>query len=154
RPERRQLLLQLGRHLLGADLPDEDPQALLEPVALAAVPAVGEMGLGLGALAVVESAIEVGLHHLFALVTRIEVPAHSTALSASSPFRIRRPRCRRDMTVPIGMSRICAASAYEKSPMSTSTSTSRKSCGTSLSASTTSSCDSRSITRSSSVVPP
>jgi uncharacterized protein YcgI (DUF1989 family) len=34
-----------------------------------------------------------------------------TACSASSRFRIRRPRCSRDMTVPIGISRICAASA-------------------------------------------
>ena len=43
------------------------------------------------------------------------------------------------MTVPTGMSRICAASAYVKSPMSTSTITSRKSCGTADSAATMSS---------------
>ena len=90
------------------------------------------MHLGLGPLGVAQLPVEVGLHPLLALLAGIRLDAHQappTACSASDDFRIRRPRCRRDMTVPIGMSRICAASWYVKSPMSTSTTTSRKSCG-------------------------
>ena len=92
------------------------PQLLLEAVALAAVGAEVEVRLGLGPLGVGELTVEVGLQELFALVARIDFrtvghQALPTASSASSRFRIRRPRCRRDMTVPIGISRICAASA-------------------------------------------
>ena len=63
----------------------------------------------------VELAVEVGLEQLLALLARSARTRASLRLpdrrdSASSPLRMRRPRCRRDMTVPIGMSRICAAS--------------------------------------------
>src|SRR5213078_2373615 len=152
-----QLRLQLGRHLLRRGLPDEASQFLLEAIPLTTVVAEAEMLLRKGALLFVEIAVKGRLQHLFALVAGVDrEPAHSeappseTARSASSRFRMRRPRCRRDITVPTGMSRICAASAYENSPMSTSTSTSRKSWGTSASASTTAFCDNRSSTRSSS----
>src|SRR5262245_51399048 len=112
RTEGRQLLLQLGRHLFRAHLADEDPQALLEAVPLAAVTASVEMFLRLGALSVVELAVEVRLHPLFTLVAEIVVLHRHppTVWSASAVFRIRRPRCKRDMTVPMGMSRIWAAS--------------------------------------------
>src|SRR5262249_52510856 len=109
----RQLLLQLRRHLLRAGLAHELAQALLEAVALAAVAARIQVRLRLGPLRLVEDAIEERLHGLFALVTGIVEVRHvppAAAFSARLPFRIRRPRCRRDMTVPIGMSRICAAS--------------------------------------------
>src|SRR5919199_2442517 len=123
-------------------------QVDLELVPLRAPGAALEMLLGLTHLRRRERAVEVRLHQLLALVA--DVHHVRTALSARFFFRIRLPRCKRDMTVPTGMSRICAASAYENSPMSTRTTTSRKSCGTSESASTTESCDNRSMTRSSS----
>src|SRR3954447_24499796 len=152
-----QLLLELDRHRLGPDcLAHEAAQALLEAVTLAAVRALVEMRLGLYALRVREHSVHVRLHHFLAVRTRV-VRGHDTppptADSAIAFFRIRRPRCKRDITVPIGMSRICAASAYVKSPMSTRTTTSRKSCGTSERAEMTSFCDSRSTTWSSSVGP-
>src|SRR5581483_8467041 len=159
RAQGRELAPELRRHRLGRRAPDEDPQALLEPVAPAAVAALGEVLLGLEPLALVEHAVKEGLHQLLALLAGVGpegVQRHSappTAWAASSRLRIRRPRCRRDITVPTGMSRIWAASAYEKSPMSTSTTTSRKSCGTVESAATTSSCDRRSTTASWSLPP-
>ena len=67
------------------------------------------MRLGLLDLGVRELAIEVALQQLLARVARSV--AHEIASSASCCFSSRRPRCSRDMTVPIGMSRIWAASA-------------------------------------------
>ena len=55
--------------------------------------------------------VEEWLKQLLALLARVEHQESSpTAASASDCFRIRRPRWRRDITVPIGTSRICAAS--------------------------------------------
>src|SRR3954451_16646192 len=157
RAKRGELLLQLDGHpLCGACLAHEDTEVLLEAVALAAVGALVEVRLGFLTLRVGEHPVHEGLHYFLAVRARV-VCGHATspptAWSAMPFLRIRRPRCNRDITVPIGMSRICAASAYVKSPMSTSTTTSRKSCGTSESAETTSFCESRSTTRSSSVSP-
>ena len=56
-----------------------------------------------------ELAVEVALQQLLARVARRM--AHEIASSASFCFSSRRPRCSRDITVPIGMSRIWAASA-------------------------------------------
>src|ERR671939_289262 len=123
-------------------------QALLEPVALRAPGALAEVPLGLRDLVLREHTIEERLHQLLALLAPVDHVG--TTVSARFFLRIRLPRCRRDITVPIGMSRICAASAYENSPISTSTSTSRKSCGTSARASTIESWLNRSRTRSSS----
>src|SRR5205823_3428336 len=97
-------------------LPDESAQAVLEAVAAPAVATVGEVPLVLGALELVEDAVEVRLHDLLALRARVELEADAhrasspTACSASSRLKIRRPRWSRDITVPIGMSRIWAAS--------------------------------------------
>src|SRR5215210_1223582 len=146
--ERGELRLQLGRHRLLDRDAHEVPQVDLEPVPLLAPRAACEVLLRLLNLGRRKLPIEVRLHQLLAPVA--DVHHVGTALSARFFFRIRLPLCRRDMTVPTGMSRICAASAYENSPISTRTTTSRKSCGTSDSASTTESCESRSITRSSS----
>src|SRR5262249_55303617 len=117
--------------------------------ALLAGGALFEMLAGLGNLVVRQHPVHVGLHHLLAFST---AAAHQfvTGFSASFCLRIRRPRWSRDMTVPTGMSRMWAAAAYENSPMSTSTMTSRKSWGTSARDSTTAFCERRSITRSSS----
>src|SRR4029453_418862 len=149
-----QLLLELdGHRLRGPCVAHELPERLLEAVALAAVRAFIEMCFCLCTFRIGEHTVHIGLHHLFAVRAGIHRRHVPTACSAIAFFRIRRPRCRRDMTVPIGISRILAASAYVKSPMSTSTTTSRKSCGTSDRAATTSFCDKRSTTCSSSVGP-
>src|SRR5581483_7301477 len=66
-PQRRQLLLQLGRHLLVHRLTHVDAQALLEPVAPATLLALVEVGLRLAHLLVGEHPIEVRLHHLLAV---------------------------------------------------------------------------------------
>src|SRR5436190_456182 len=110
-----ELLLQLNRHRLRRDgLADEHAQVPLEAVALATVGALVEVRLRLRSLGVGQHPVHERLHHFFAMRAGI-VRGHSTspptAWSAMAFFRIRRPRCRRDMTVPIGMSRICAASA-------------------------------------------
>src|SRR5438093_9661069 len=117
RPQLREFRLQLRRHLLRRRLPDEPPQLFLEAVALTAVLAQVQVLLGKGTLLFVQIAVQERLQHLFALVARIdcesahsESPPSTSALSASSRFKMRRPRCRRDITVPTGMSRICAAS--------------------------------------------
>src|SRR5262249_9172590 len=104
-----ELRLQLDRHLLGGCRPHVPPQRDLEAVAPPAVLAPVEVRLGLADLRLVELPVEVRLHHLLALVARIEVAAaHVVTSSANSPFRIRRARWSLLMTVPIGMSRICA----------------------------------------------
>ena len=54
-------------------------------------------------------AVQVALEQPLALAA--VVVTHWTASSASCAFSSRRPRWSLDMTVPIGMSRICAASA-------------------------------------------
>src|SRR6266511_1596698 len=146
--ERRELRLQLRRHRLLDGDTHEMAQVDLEPVSLLAPRAARKVLLRLLHLDRRQLSVEVLLHQFLALVA--DVHHVGTALSARFLFRIRLPLCRRDMTVPTGMSRIWAASAYENSPMSTSTTTSRKSCGTSESASTTESCERRSMTRSSS----
>src|SRR5262249_17406782 len=125
---------------------DIGAKALLETVTPAAVVALGEMRLGLLPLGVGERAIQEVLQELLATIARLA--GHESASSASCCFNARRPRCSRDMTVPIGMSRICAASAYEKSPMSTRTTTSRTCGWISESALTMESCESRSTTSS------
>ena len=80
-----ELLLQVGRHLLDRRLPDEPPQLLLEPVALAAVGAAVQVQLGLGPLGVGELPVEVGLQELLALVTGIDF--RSNAIRRSPPSR-------------------------------------------------------------------
>src|SRR5262249_4628396 len=115
RPQRGEPLLQLDRHGLTDGDAHVLAQLLLEAVALAAVRAFAQVGLRQVALGVRELSVEEGLQELLALGARIAVEpavAHSpsTAFPASSRFRIRRPRCNRDMTVPTGMSRIWAAS--------------------------------------------
>src|SRR5262245_44574684 len=111
-PEVRQFLPKLGPHLLLGRLADIDPQALLEAVAPPARVARVEMELGRDPLLLREDVVEVRLHHLLAVRTRIDhVPASSKAVSASCPLRIRLPRWSLDITVPTGMSRISAASA-------------------------------------------
>src|SRR5205823_8627903 len=113
--QRRELPLQLDRHRLFAATAHELPQALLEAVTTAAVTALVEVPLGLGPLGVAQDTIEEGLHDFLALLAEVFDSVHHSppppAVSASSRLRIRRPRCRRDMTVPIGTSRMCAASA-------------------------------------------
>src|SRR5262245_31730183 len=114
KPERDELRLQFRRHLFLAGLLHVHPQLRLELVALPAVAATVEMGLGLGVLLGRQLAVHVGLHDLLAVVAAALAESHydsSPTFSASSRLRIRLPRCRRDMTVPTGMSRICAASA-------------------------------------------
>src|SRR5207302_2674174 len=107
-----ELLPQLHRHLLlRGRLAHVDAQALLEAVASPAELALGEMRLRRGHLLVGEDMVEVRLHHLPAVRARVLHVASSKADSASSRFRIRRPRCSLDITVPTGMSRIWAASA-------------------------------------------
>src|SRR5919198_45893 len=112
-----ELRLQLRRHAFGHRLPDEAPECLLEAIALPAIGAQVEVLLRLRALLVAQLAVEERLQQLLAPLARIfgesahaASPPSTTARSASSRFRIRRPRCRRDITVPTGMSRIWAAS--------------------------------------------
>ena len=88
------------------------PEVFLEAVPLGAVTAPVEVRLRLGALALGEVPVQVGLEDFLTPRARIEGGAHSppTVASARCRFRMRRPRCSLDMTVPTGMSRICAAS--------------------------------------------
>jgi hypothetical protein len=109
-PQRGELLLQRRRHRLGDGLTHVDAEALLEAVPPPAPLALVEVQLGLDPLGLREDVVEVRLHHLLAVRAGICHDASSRTESASSRLRIRRPRCRRDITVPIGMSRICAAS--------------------------------------------
>src|SRR5262249_51700599 len=123
RPQRGEPRLQIRRHLLGDRLPDEAPQISFEAVALPAVGAEAQMLLCECPLLLVQIAVEERLQHLLALLARIDrkaahlggpprpaVAVSATAGSASSRLRMRRPRCRREITVPTGMSRIWAAS--------------------------------------------
>jgi len=107
----RELLLELGGHRLDDSLAHELPQVLLEAVPLTAVAALVEVPLGVEPLRLRQRAVHVRLHPLFAVFAVRHQRSLPTAESAIALFRIRRPRCRRDMTVPTGMSRICAASA-------------------------------------------
>src|SRR3974377_647351 len=112
--QRRQLLLQRRRHLLVDREPHVHPQALLEAIAPPPRLAPLEMHLRLPYLRVAEDVIEVRLHHLLAVraafVADVRHVSPSATDSASSRLRMRRPRCSRDITVPIGMSRMFAAS--------------------------------------------
>src|SRR5262249_8464091 len=121
RPQLGQLRLQLRGHLFANGLPDEPAQILLEAVAPPAIRAQVQMLLRDRPLLLVEITVEERLQELLTLLAGIHrqaahapgtpsAEAPSTACSASSRLRIRRPRCRRDMTVPTGMSRIWAAS--------------------------------------------
>src|SRR4029077_1717242 len=110
-PESGQLLPELCRHLFRYRLAHGDPQALLELVAPLAVHALGEMCLRLILLLLGEDMVEVRLHRLLAVRRALHHVASSRAASASSRFRMRRPRWSLDITVPTGMSRIWAASA-------------------------------------------
>ena len=112
-----------GRHPLDRARLHVPSQARLEAIPTRAVVAPSKVRLRLAPLGVRQRAIEKILQELLAAIARFA--AHVTAPSARRCFSARRPRWRRDITVPIGMSRICAASAYVKSPMSTSTTTSR-----------------------------
>src|SRR4029453_16006220 len=114
------------RHALGRAQLDVPAQRLLEAVPATAVVAPREVALRFTPFGVRQRAVEELLHELLAALARIE--RHARVSSARRCFNARRPRWSLDMTVPIGMSRISAASAYEKSPMSTSTTTSRN-CG-------------------------
>src|SRR5215210_5244070 len=93
RTERPELLLELRPHRLHDGAPDECPELDLEPIALPAVLAAVQVLLGFADLAVRQIAVEVRLHHLLALVARIEGEARhhgsSTAESASVRFSIR-----------------------------------------------------------------
>jgi len=107
----KELFPKLGRHPLVRRLAHVDPQALFELVAPLAVHALGEMCLRLILLLLGEDMVEVRLHHLLAVRAGVHHVASSRADSASSRFRMRRPRWSLDITVPTGMSRIWAASA-------------------------------------------
>src|SRR5262245_24043626 len=110
--ESRELLLELERHLLVGGGADVSPQRHLEPVAAASIRALVEVRLGLAHLLVAQVAIEIRLHDLFASRAGIErIAAQFTTSSANSVFRIRLARWSLLMTGPIGISRICAASA-------------------------------------------
>src|ERR1700720_3465460 len=106
--QRAELQPQLERHLFRGRDAHESAQRDLEPVALVAPTTPFEVCLRLAHLFIREDPVEVRLHHLFAVTTSTR--HHTTAFSARFCFNARRPRCRRDMTVPTGMSRICAAS--------------------------------------------
>src|SRR5712691_3500900 len=110
-----ELGLEVDRHrFLLNGLAHELAQLLLEAIALAAVRALVEMHLRLRALRIGDHAVHVRLHHLLAVragIVRRHVSSPPTTDSAIACLRIRRPRCRRDITVPMGMSRIWAASA-------------------------------------------
>src|SRR6185503_1620219 len=98
--EVRELLLELRRHGLTRRLADVHAELGLEAVPPRAVGAAGEVRLSLLPLAVRQLAVEVRLEQLLALVAICD---HVTASSANCFFRIRRPRCSRDITVPMGM---------------------------------------------------
>ena len=102
--------MQACRHRLVDRDSHEAPEPLLEAEALVARRAGLEVFVRLLDLLVREHAVHVRLHHRFAVLT---ITAHQavTGLSARFCFRTRRPRWSRDITVPTGMSRICAASA-------------------------------------------
>ena len=108
-PQLRQLLHQPDRHPLHGRRLHVHPQRLLEPVPTAAVVTAVEMGLCLRDLDIGELPVEVSLQQLLARIARRV--AHEIVSWASSCFSSRRPRWSRDITVPIGMSRIWAASA-------------------------------------------
>ena len=81
------------RHRLDHGLAHEMAQASFEAIALVAVLAVLEMPLGLLALRVGQVTVEERLKHLLAPFARFVARHHvSTATSASSFLRIRRPR--------------------------------------------------------------
>src|SRR5262245_47471953 len=114
-PEPRELRHQLGRHrLVGRDR-DQSPQVRVAPIALVATGAPGEVLPRLLHLVVGQDSVEVRLHHLFAVGTTTRHLQLTPVVFARFCLSARRPRWSRDMTVPIGMSRICAASAYENS---------------------------------------
>src|SRR4029077_14314331 len=91
-----------------------------------------EMRLDADALLRRQHAVEVALHGQLGLGTGVNrrLLAHDGTATvsrdcASCVFSMRRPRWRPDITVPIGTSRMSAASWYEKSERSTSTTVSR-----------------------------
>src|SRR5207248_4200766 len=95
RPQLREALLQLGRHLLDRRLTHEAPQLHLEAVALRAIRTEIEVRVRLGDLGVAQRAVEVRLHDLLAPRARIDREARhvaATGSSASWVLRIRRPR--------------------------------------------------------------
>src|SRR5688500_10911846 len=95
-----ELVHQPGRHALDGARAYVAAQSLLEAVAAPAVVAVAEMQLGLLPFGVRERAVEEVLEELLA---PIAWRAHyESAPSARCCFNARRPRCRRDITVPIG----------------------------------------------------
>ena len=109
RPKLRQLLHQPGGHALRRRRLHVAPQRHLEAIPPPAVVAPVEVLLREEYLGVRELAIQIALQQLLA---RLAGPvAHDSASSASRCFSSRRPRCSLDMTVPIGTSRIWAASA-------------------------------------------
>ncbi len=99
-----------------AALLDVLAEARFEAVGAATVDALGEMCLDAHARLGRQHAVEVALHGHLGLGTAVDscLLAHETAPvsrdCASAVFSIRRPRWRRDMTVPIGTSRMSAAS--------------------------------------------
>ena len=108
RPECRELFFEARRHVLGARDAHVAAELLLEAEAVAPRASL-EVRLDRDLLLERERPVEERLHDLFAVIAGIHHVA-STARSASSCFSTRRARCKRDITVPIGMSRICAAS--------------------------------------------
>src|SRR4029453_7324483 len=101
-PQRRELRLEVGGHRLRDDLAHVDAQALLEAVAPPAPVAPVEMLLRLDPLLLAEDVVEIRLHHLLTVRAWVFHPSPSTMFSASSRFKMRRPRSSRDTTVPIG----------------------------------------------------
>src|SRR6478735_8305086 len=101
----------LRHRIAAADRLHGVAQLGLEVVALAAVGAGAEVLLDHRNLIRRQLPVEVGLQ--LALDAQTWIKAHdasSDALLANACLRARRPRCNRDMTVPIGMPRMSAAS--------------------------------------------
>ncbi len=112
RPARR-------RRVLAATGLDRGPQVSLEHVPVVAVAALTQVDVDRRDFLLGQSAIEIRLKHVLSSATGLSAPgigAHvvgscAGARSASACLSRRRPRYRRDMTVPIGTPRIPAASA-------------------------------------------
>src|SRR5882672_4012884 len=100
--ELRKPLHQAGWHPLCRAHLDVPAERDLERVAPPTVVAAVEMELGLDVLDLSELAVEEPLEQLLAFLA-IAGPTHA-ASSASCCFNCRRPRCKRDITVPIGIS--------------------------------------------------
>src|SRR5260370_17623361 len=109
--------------------------------------AVVQVSLDLHDLGLAQLAVDVGrepAHRLFAVISHQRAPTASAGAFGRPEYSHNffcsacRPRCNRDITVPILIPRIDATSLYEKSSTSTSTTTIRIGTGSSSSARLTS----------------